>query len=180
MSDKSISERGALWTLCFPDDADTAREFFSISGLTTLTEYADGELAAMASLIPVYTDSSLRGFYAYGVCVRPEQRGKGLFRLIMKRCEEYAKDKNFDFICLIPADSSVANAYEKMGYSERVRMSFDKREGDDLIYCSSAEFLRFAMPEDSGGRGKVGFGLIKRFCEGLGQRTAFAAPMGDA
>ena len=136
-----------LWTLCFEDSRETAEEFFSLRGVGTLTEYSpQGELAGMASLVPVSDSLGGRGYYAYGVCVHPSFRGQGLFRKLMLRCEETAREQGASYLCLIPADAELRDTYIRMGYEIPVELCTGGREGV-AIRSGSEDFSRFAQTD---------------------------------
>jgi len=149
-----------LWELCFGDSKETAIEFLSIPDVVTLTSERDGEDIAMASLVPVSTEHGQNGVYVYGVCVHPKHRGKGIFRELMARCEVFAKDKGADFLCLIPADDSVRNAYKKMGYNIEVATAQNRVSDDVGIFSLSEDFTKFAVP-DSEPSFNIKCGLLK-------------------
>ena len=173
-----MKERIELFSLCFGDDQESVREFFSIEDVTTVTEQDGDRIIAMASLIPLRTESGLYGFYAYGVCVHPEFRGKGAFRRIMESCEEYAKENGADFICLIPADDRLDQTYIRMGYTEKTELCHNASACSERIYVLSDRFIEYARAED-GEKGPIPHGLMKPLVNLSGRKMAFFSPMGD-
>lgn len=173
-----MSDKEALFCLCFGDTKQTANEFFSIKEVDTLTEYSDERLSAMASLIPLCTEDKKTGFYVYAVCVHPDFRGLGGFRRIMQRCEGYAKERGADFLCLIPATERLASSYGHMGYSKRVLLYDSADSHAQKIYVLSDDFLRFATPEGNSDT-EITFGLLKPLTDISDEKYAFASPMGD-
>lgn len=149
-----------LWELCFGDTEDTALEFLSIPDVITLTEERDERSIAMASLVPVSTECGQNGVYVYGVCVHPKHRGQGIFRELMARCEAFAKDKDADFLCLIPADDGVRNAYKKMGYDIEVATPQNRESVSVGIFSLSEDFTKFAVP-DGEPSSNIKYGLLK-------------------
>lgn len=173
-----MSDKEALFCLCFGDTEQTATEFFSIKEVATITEYSEGRLSAMASLIPLCMEDKKVGFYVYGVCVHPDFRGLGGFRRIMQGCEDYAKEKGADFLCLIPATPLLASSYGRMGYSKRVQL-YDGADSDaQRIYLLSEDFARFAIPAGDSDT-EIDFGLLKPLADIPDKKHAFASPMGD-
>ena len=173
-----MNDKIKLFSLCFGDSEESACEFFSIADIETITEYAHGELVSMASLVPLKTESGLCGFYAYGVCVHEDHRGKGLFARIMERCEEYAREMGADFVCLIPADHRLANTYMRFGYTERVELCDGDLKDKEPIYTLSPDFIRFAESEEDRAA-TVDFGLLKFIKDVSGKKFAFFSHMGD-
>ena len=155
------SEKEELWLLCFDDTPNTPKELFDISDIDTLYEYREDTLIAMATLVPVKTDTELMGYYAYGVCTHPKYRGQGTFKRLMERCEHYATDKNADFLCLIAADKALADTYRRMGYSFPVTLAGNEcPEGSIGISSLSNSFSKFAESDDSADTITL-YGLLK-------------------
>jgi len=173
-----LNDRIKLFSLCFGDDQESVREFFAIEDVITLSESIEGQLCAMASLVPLKSESGLRGFYAYGVCVHPNQRGKGAFRRIMTSCEVYAKDRGADFICLIPADARLSDTYMRMGYTEKLGLCHNSERDAERIFVLSEGFLEFAKPEKEV-KGPMPYGLMKPLGALHSRKMAFFSPMGD-
>ena len=173
-----MKDKIELFSLCFGDSEESVSEFFAIDDVITLTEYAQKTLVAMASLVPLTTDSGMRGFYAYGVCVHPHHRGKGAFRRIMSSCEAYAKECGADFVCLIPADERLAESYIRMGYVQKTELCHNAGKDSERIFTSSKGFIEYAMP-DGDGRGAISYGLMKPLGTQRERKMAFFSPMGD-
>ena len=163
-----------LWVLCFGDPYEVAEEFFSLRGVETLTEERDGEVVGMASIVPVSDSLGGRGYYVYGVCVSPEYRGEGIFRRLMSRCEERAREEGFDYLCLIPVSEDIAAAYEKMGYIVSVALCTNADGYAVGIVSKSADFADFSVSdgEFSGAR----CGLLKPIREGFDTNIGFFFP----
>ena len=175
------SDRSILWELCFGDAPDVAESFFGISDSLTLEEFADDNLVCMASLVPVHTDSGLWGYYAYGVCTRPDHRGRGIFTKIMQKCELEAERAGADFICLIPATERLADTYSRMGYFKKLSLCDSEDKRGAAIFSASLGFREFATPDTADAPLlTVDFGVMKP----IGKRAAqqefyFSAPMGE-
>lgn len=166
-------QKEELWALCFGDSHEFAREFFAINGITTLCEYSGNKLIGMASMIPLISDSALRGNYVYGVCVHPEYRGNGVFRKLMGRCEERAVQKGDDFICLIPATDALVRSYSKMGYSISVALCDKALDSTEKLNVTCEGFRRFTdVEEDS--QPAVRFGLMKPLNDLVTEKMSFS------
>ena len=140
--DTSINEKIALFCDCFSDSADTAKEFFSCKDVITISIQKDNRLAAMASLVPILAEDNVKGFYIYGVCVAMDFRQRGLFRDVMSRAENEAKNKGASFVCLIPADNMLEATYRRFGYNTVVGAT--STESEKKIVLLSDDFRRFA------------------------------------
>lgn len=175
------SDRSILWELCFGDAPDVAESFLGISDVITLEERSVGALVGMASLVPVITDSSLSGYYAYGVCTHPDHRGQGIFTKIMQKCEMAAESAGADFICLIPATERLAGTYSRMGYSKKISLCDAPQKAGDAIISSSLGFIDFATPDSADAPLlTVDFGLMKPLGKHAEQQEFyFSAPMGE-
>ena len=177
LTDAVISEE-KLFSICFGDSEETASELFAIADVTTLTEKNDDGIVAMATLVPLRTETGACGFYAYGVCVHPDHRGKGAFHRIMASCEAYAEENGADFLCLIPADERLADTYGRMGYTERLGLYHNADTDAERIFVKSQGFIDFAAPEGNE-KGPIPFGLMKPLGSFDRHNMAFFSPMGD-
>jgi len=139
MDDKVI-----LFSEVFGDTENVAKSLFSCRGVITLTEYIEGRLAAMASLIRINGKNS-KGFYVYGVCVAKDFRGRGYFRKIMDAVESYANTEGADFLCLIPANDALQYTYHRMGYVEKIKPFEYSTMGN--LFITSEDFKMFATPD---------------------------------
>ena len=173
-----MNDKVKLFSLCFGDSEGSARELFSIEDITTLTENNGNLTSAMATLVPLRSETGLSGFYAYGVCVHPEHRGKGAFRRIMESCEAYAKDRHADFICLIPADTRLSDSYGRMGYTDKIALCHNADKYSERIFVLSEKFIEYATPEGDG-KGPIPYGLMKPLTSFEARDMAFFSPMGD-
>ncbi len=173
-----MNDKVKLFSLCFGDGEESARELFSIEDITTLTEDVGDDTVAMATLVPLKTEKDLSGFYAYGVCVHPDRRGKGAFRRIMESCEAYAKERRADFICLIPADTRLADTYGRMGYTDKIALCHNADKNAERIFVLSEKFIAYAKPEGDE-KGPIPYGLMKPLSSFEGRNMAFFSPMGD-
>ena len=163
-----------LWVRCFGDSYEVAREFFALGGVETLSEKIDGELAGMASLIPVSDSLGGRGYYLYGVCVADEYRGRGIFKRLMSRCEQKAINEGADYLCLIPVNRSIAEAYLRMGYSIPVALCTDTDCSSVRIFSDSVDFSEFALSdEDFFG---ADCGMLKPISKSVDTNMSFSFP----
>lgn len=111
---KAIQE---IWQTCFGDEEEYI-EFYLGHRMTKenmLVIYADGRPVSMASFLPVeylcegeYLDAR----YVYAVATLPEYRGRGFASKILN----FAKEKYGEPLILSPADESLMQYYEKLGF----------------------------------------------------------------
>ncbi len=177
----SLPDKKALWSLCFGDSEEVAESFFTIPDVLTLTEYKDGALVGMASLVPIRSENDILGYYAYGVCVHPDHRGHGLFKKLMERCEAQTLADGKDMLCLIPATDKLATTYTRMGYSQKVLLSGKETSGKCALFSTSLGFSEFAAPDSADAPVLTAdFGLLKAFSHiDAANEFCFAEPMGE-
>lgn len=106
-----------IWQTCFGDEEEYI-EFYLGHRMTKenmLVIYADGRPVSMASFLPVeylcegeYLDAR----YVYAVATLPEYRGRGFASKILN----FAKEKYGGPLILSPADESLMQYYEKLGF----------------------------------------------------------------
>lgn len=106
-----------IWQTCFGDEEEYI-EFYLGHRMTKenmLVIYADGRPVSMASFLPVeylcegeYLDAR----YVYAVATLPEYRGRGFASKILN----FAKEKYGEPLILSPADESLMQYYEKLGF----------------------------------------------------------------
>ncbi len=178
--DTSINKKIALFVECFGDSAESAEELFSCRDVVTVCKYEEDRLAAMASLVPILAEENARGFYLYGVCVAEAFRGRGLFRVIMEMAESEALSRGADFVCLIPADDTLADTYRRFSYDTEVcAKGSDKGKGIKLL---SEDFRRFARCDKEAEEKRMS-GLLKSFDKNIfcpkDREFVFCDDMGD-
>lgn len=197
ISINNIEDKIRLFCDAFGDSEKTAREFFSCKDIITVIEYVGDRLAAMASLIPIHAENgvccqleqmaSIRrnncGYYIYGVCVDKKFRGMGLFRSVMEKAEDKALANDADFVCLIPADESLAATYYKWGYDIEILNVDESPYVDKRIFIDSVDFRNFAIPAIDVGECRRMYGLMKVLNKKIfspdNRNFAFGDHMGD-
>lgn len=115
----------SIWKSCFHDsDAYISRFFDSIRlDDNVIIARKSDKIAAHASAVPLTLrtkDIELNGVYIYAACVSPDFRGEGIFRHLLDFTDAYAAERKLDFIYLIPASPSLAQTYEKYGYTHKI------------------------------------------------------------
>lgn len=100
----------ALWQQSFGDSEEKIRFFLENANYDCLGCTDNGELLSMLFLI----NSTLNGEnakYIYAACTDKRYRNSGKMTEIIEYCKE-----NYNSLCLIPADDSLINYYNKRGF----------------------------------------------------------------
>ncbi len=111
-----------IWKECFGDEDSYIDLFFKKRFVPedTLVYVLDGSPVSMLFMLPVSAetpDKEYRGRYRYAVATLPSEQKKGFStELLNAACEETLKRKE-DFAILCPASESLADFYEKRGFS---------------------------------------------------------------
>lgn len=111
----------SLWHEAFGDSRDEIMFFLNSKYKleNTLVYEKNGETASMLFLLE--GDMRINGkdypsYYLYAACTANKYRGQGLMSSLLEFAKETAKNRNKYFICLMPAEKSLFNYYEKFGY----------------------------------------------------------------
>lgn len=110
-----------LFTLCFEDSIETVNAFFekTVSPERVVAVF-DGN-KAVSSLYLLESDILIDGvshsaYYVYGVCTHPDYRNKGLMKKLFYFTEMLVKERNIDYLFLVPAEEYLFNIYSKFGF----------------------------------------------------------------
>lgn len=111
----------SLWQEAFGDSKDEINVFLKNKYFPddTLIYEIDGEIASMLFLLD--GDMCIEGkdypsYYLYAACTAKKHRGKGLMAALLEFAKEISGARNKYFICLMPAEKSLFNFYERFGY----------------------------------------------------------------
>lgn len=118
-----LEEMKKLWKDTFHDSDAYIDLVFRNYYDPDLSEYhlEDGKLVAGLLSVPYIfgtEKNKLKGLYLCGLSTRPEFRRKGIMHSLFLKIRKVAKEKGFDFIFLIPADSGLRRYYRDMGMTE--------------------------------------------------------------
>ncbi len=113
---------------------------------TVFGVFSDSELCACTLLF-----TSDRVGYVYAMCVSPEHRGKGMFKLLCSHITEYGKAR-YDRIFLVPATERLFSSYRSMGFEkvlyrklyDTAHLKIINTEYSREFYSSYAENVDFA------------------------------------
>ncbi len=134
-----------LWDIAFPEEPDFNGYFFEniFDYRNTLINIKDNELLAMAQMMLHEIKNRGKVTYIYGAATNPKYRNQGLMSELLKKSFEIDKEKGIKASVLIPANKSLFDFYERLGYE---RAFYCHRE--ILKKDSMAEMAREACYED--------------------------------
>lgn len=138
-SSDQIPALKALWKEAFGDGDDAIDVFFATaySDGRCITAMEDGVLNAAA----YYFRCTAYGkpiAYIYAVAVAKRSRGRGVCRALMAETDRRLSHDGYAGAVLVPADGKLFAMYEKLGYSEHIRITET---------CVSEEILRTLLTE---------------------------------
>lgn len=116
-----------LWKTCFTDDpAYLGLVFGPLFSLAPpfVLETEEGEILSSAFLLPLrYRNpgGSTSGYYLYGVCTRPDARGRGLARQIVLHLIRHAEAQRAGFLLTRPAEPALFDYYRALGFGTPIR-----------------------------------------------------------
>ena len=107
----------ALWARVFGDGPEVTEAFFRSFPPEQHTRVieSDGEIAAMASWLPV-TLCDRSGAYIYAVATAPEHRNREFARTLTGELERVLQAEGLAFAALCPAEQSLYDFYAALGY----------------------------------------------------------------
>lgn len=138
---KDVPLMTALWNDAFGDDESLVRRFYQLlpeMGTAYVAEL-DGEFAGMANVLAVVVEGR-RCAYVYAVAVKPELRGLGIGKALMKHCKRL-----FPRLCTLPAESGLYPWYaDCLGTDKVSRCIYEtiaaKASDAEIKNLSSAEY----------------------------------------
>lgn len=110
-----------LWHEAFGDGEDEIKFFLAnrFRPENTVVYEINGEIASMLFLLE--GKMSINGidydsYYLYAACTLKKYRGRGFMGELLRFAEKIASERNINFICLLPGESSLYDFYERFGY----------------------------------------------------------------
>ena len=128
----------------------------------------EGEIVASLCAVPV-TLQNRKGSYYYGVCTRPDCRGKGIITELMQYTRQQLVQRGQSFAALIPASQSLFGFYEKRGFqkafslrkfSRDIRRNLWAQAEFDSVTAKGLEQLRRKFAPDSVFLNPTGYVLV--------------------
>lgn len=133
-----------LFLNSFDDTLGFVNMFFShhFNPDYTICAYDDDRIVAEAHLLPCKIGAK-PCFYAYGICVDAELRGKGIGKQIMESIKDFGKVQNAAII-LHPENRDLFKFYEKAGFYPCGEWCFETHTATAppaaLLPCSATEY----------------------------------------
>lgn len=112
----------ALWKTSFDDGKESLDFFFenTVSPHRVLAVFdSDKPVSALYMLeseILIY-NRTYSAYYIYAVCTHPDYRGKGLMKILFEELLKVAKNRNIDYLFLVPEEEYLFKIYEKIGFT---------------------------------------------------------------
>ena len=122
-----------LWHSVFGDDKTSINNYLDKYLDCVLLYITDDKIIGMLSLLPLQY-KGVAGKYVYAVATEPSFRGRGVATELIQYC--YGEN----FLLLVPAEKSLFNYYERLGF--KAICSFERKE-----YFSTELILSDDMPE---------------------------------
>ncbi len=166
---ENISQLYDLWQICFGDDKETIDMFFnnSFECENTIVCVDDEKVVAMMFLLPEVikicekeylptysvTNKEYSAYYLYALGTTPEYRQRGIMGEMIEYAARLSKDRQIDYLFLVPASESLFGYYEKRGFQNAFRQKklvMDKKglkhlsatEGLNLVSLDSTSFRK--------------------------------------
>ncbi len=138
-----------LWNEAFPDSEENIRFFIDNRFVPQNTVvYEDGgEVVSMLFLLDgnlIIEEKSYSSYYLYAACTAKRCRGRGIMAKLLGKAKEIAAERNKHFICLMPAEKSLFDFYERFGYKSifsRKILSINRSEVEDTV-CDNTRIDR--------------------------------------
>ncbi len=126
-----------LWVDTFGDDGEYVNLFFDYdyTAAECFAEISDGEVISVLYLLKGYITAEgkiFEGRYLYAAATDLKHRGKGIMAKLIREAQEYIKDKNLSFICLVPADNGLYDYYARFGF-EALMKNYVSEAGDIVL-----------------------------------------------
>ncbi len=147
-----IDKLKRLWKISFGDNDDYINLFFSKKfkpKFTVVFENDEGDIVS-SLFIQKYKITFYKSFlpvaYFCGIATLPEYRKKGIASQLVSFAENYCKKKKIQIFVLVPAEKSLFDYYEKLGYTQ----VFDKGEepinffdANENLYSAFRKFQKY-------------------------------------
>lgn len=117
-----------VWRISFSDTDNYIKQFWDamFKPENTLVYREEGVVVAMYFFLEAQTVIKGRGystFYLYAAATLPKYRGRGYMAHLIEKGVDVAKQRNVDFITLVPAEDYLFDYYAKFGF----KIAFNKK-----------------------------------------------------
>lgn len=116
---RDIPELTALWQTVFDEDKEVCEIFFeSVFPLSRALIYREnGEIAVSLFLLNCSL-GEFSGLCIYCAMTRSDFRGRGYMKKLLSFADGYRKEKQLDFLFLVPAEEGLFGYYKQCGFEE--------------------------------------------------------------
>ena len=116
---KNKKELQSLWQMTFLEDSSVIENFFENIFLSVVTPVikVDNEIVSSLFLLDCNI-GNYKGKCVYCAMTKYAYRGKGYMKKLLDFSYDYCKNNGFDFLFLVPAESSLFEYYKKCGFQE--------------------------------------------------------------
>lgn len=111
-----------LWHRVFSDSYDFIELIFRPEYDNSILCFAelDGEKAISAFYLIKntlkYENELFDGYYLYAAATLPEYRNSGTMSKLIRQAQEYCRERNVDFISLVPSEEGLYGYYSRFGF----------------------------------------------------------------
>ncbi|MBR0332437.1 MAG: GNAT family N-acetyltransferase [Alistipes sp.] len=121
-----------LWMECFGDEREWVDRFLIEHSTeeNTFIHKEQGAVVAMLHLVELQTEFG-RTAYLYAIATAAEWRGRGLASKLVGAAVEAARERGYDAVAVIPAQESLVEFYERLGFG-KPSLGMDFSSGMDL------------------------------------------------
>ncbi len=145
-----------LWQSCFGDGEPYINNFLDniFSGNNCFVYQAEEGIVSFLFLLEspfVSGEQTVKGAYIYAACTEKAHRGKGYMNSLMNYVAEYAAKNDYEILYLVPAENSLFDFYEKLGYEKAFKRKefILNREIMMILADSDSETGEFDLTEIS-------------------------------
>ena len=112
-------ELSSLWQMTFLEDCQVIEYFFEhiFKDVVTPVIKIDGENVSSLFLLPC-SIGEFKGKCVYCAMTKYSHRGKGYMKDLLDFSYDYCKENGFDFLFLVPAETSLFDYYAKCGFEK--------------------------------------------------------------
>ena len=112
-------ELSSLWQMTFLEDCQVIEYFFEhiFKDVVTPVIKIDGEIVSSLFLLPC-SIGKFKGKCVYCAMTKYSHRGKGYMKDLLDFSYDYCKENGFDFLFLVPAETSLFDYYAKCGFEK--------------------------------------------------------------
>ena len=114
-----------LWQESFDDSPEYVEFFFNhvYKPENTLVVKRDGFIVSALQMIPykaMWCKKVMEVAYVCGACTHRFSRGHGFMKALVRHAKIEMKRRGFDFAVVIPAEPSLFDFYEKLGFTKKI------------------------------------------------------------